>query len=289
MPKPQRDQTEAIEVMEPAVLSQLQSAEIIAQFEIAKQNPRVISDFKDEVLTLATVDEETAASCRYAIPRAGKTIEGDSIRLAEIALHSWSNARAEGRVIEVGTDRIRAQGSFLDLEKNVGVRREITRRIVDSRGHRYNDDMIQVTSDAAVSIALRDAILSGIPKGLLKPISDKIKQIAMGDINTLPQRRTNAFEYFNRFGITEKQVLDMLGRKKMKDVNLEDVLKLRSVKNAIKDGEVSIDEVFGATPKEKQLKSKEDQTAFDEAAEPSEKEPPAAAPASEQSSDPELW
>jgi hypothetical protein len=40
----------------------------------------------------------------------------------------------------------------------------VRRRIFDSRGRLFNDDMITVTGNAACAIAKRNAILSGVPK-----------------------------------------------------------------------------------------------------------------------------
>lgn len=256
---------EDITVVEPAVLTQLEHGQLMAQVEVARMYPRSVERFRNELLTLATVDEETAASCHYAIPRAGKTIEGPSIRFAEMGAYSWGNCRVEARLVEVGADTVRAQGTFFDCERNVGVRIEISRRIIDSKGRRYNADMIAVTSNAAIAIARRDAILAGVPKSYFNTLSNQVKQVALGDVKTLPQKRTDALEYFHRFGITDQQIIDHLKRKHVEDITLEDVALLRAYANAIKDEDSTPDSIFGEPKSQVEAKSDADLKAFDEA------------------------
>lgn len=256
---------EDITVAEPAVLTQLEQGQLMSQIEVARMYPRSIETFRNELLTLATVDEETAASCHYALPRAGKTIEGPSIRFAEMGAYSWGNCRVEARIIEVGADTVRAQGTFFDCERNVGVRIETSRRIIDSKGRRYGIDMITTTCNAAVAIARRDAILAGIPKSYFNTLSGQVKQVALGDVETLPQRRTTALEYFHRFGITDQQIIDHLKRKHVEDITLEDVALLQSYKIAIKDGDSSPDSIFGEPKSQVEAKSDADLAEFDRA------------------------
>ena len=256
---------EDITVSEPGVLTQLEQGQLMSQVEIARMYPRSVEKFRNELLTLATVDEETAASCHYAIPRAGKTIEGPSIRFAEMGAYSWGNCRVEARIVEVGFDTVRAQGTFFDCERNVGVRIEISRRIIDKNGKRYNADMIAVTCNAAVAIARRDAILAGIPKSYFNTLGAQIKQVALGSVETLPQKRTSALEYFHRFGITDQQIIDHLKRKHVEDVTLEDVALLRAYANAIKDEDATPDGIFGEPKSQVEAKSDEDLKNFDKA------------------------
>ena len=150
---------------------QMAVAEVDQQIATAHAYPRSIDKVMKNILTLATLDEETAKECIYALPRANKIIPGPSIRLAEIMLSQWQNARVGTRVTHV--DRfekyVEAEGIFHDLETNVATTARVRRRISDKRGRLYDDDMIMVTSNAAAAIAKRNAILAGVPKGVLAP------------------------------------------------------------------------------------------------------------------------
>jgi hypothetical protein len=46
---------------------------------------------------MATLTPEIAASCIYALPRDGKTIEGPSARFAEVMMHAWGTCGPKGR------------------------------------------------------------------------------------------------------------------------------------------------------------------------------------------------
>src|SRR6185369_14649302 len=78
-----------------------QREEIDIQIATAKRYPRSITAFKRQCLEMATLDEETAGSMYYVLPRAGKKIEGPSVRLAEIAGSAWGNLRSKSYIVEV--------------------------------------------------------------------------------------------------------------------------------------------------------------------------------------------
>ena len=62
----------------------LARAEVDQQVATARAMPRSISKAIQNINTLATLDEESAQECIYALPRGGKPIKGPSVRLAEI-------------------------------------------------------------------------------------------------------------------------------------------------------------------------------------------------------------
>jgi hypothetical protein len=142
------------------------------QIATAKQYPRSITSSLKEAMTLATLDEETAASMFYALPReAAKRSRVPSARLAEIMAYSWGNLRVDADIVAEDKTTVTAMGTCFDLEKNVAVRVRVKRRITDKqRGKRYNEDMIGVTSNAAISIALRNCVFKVVPRAFVDRI-----------------------------------------------------------------------------------------------------------------------
>lgn len=63
-----------LEVISEGTLEQITRGEIDMQIATAKKYPRSISKFKAKALEMATLDEETAESCFYNLPREGKEI-----------------------------------------------------------------------------------------------------------------------------------------------------------------------------------------------------------------------
>src|SRR5687767_2260566 len=104
------------EVISTTALEQITRGEIDMQVATAKRYPRSISNFKQKAMEMATLDEETAESCFYNLPRDGKEIQGPSARLAEIVASAWRNTRSGARVIANDGKSITAQGFCHDLE-----------------------------------------------------------------------------------------------------------------------------------------------------------------------------
>lgn len=214
------------------------------QVSTARRYPRSITRFRKEVLDLACLDEETAASCMYAMPRGGKTIEGPSTRFAEILLYSWGNSRADARVIEEGPTHVKAEGTYYDLERNVAVRKVVQRRITNKAGRRYDDDMIGVTGNAAISIALRNAVFAGIPKALWKGMYEKARLASLGKAGTLTQTRQKMIDFFGKMGVTPEKLFGLLGVDGLEDVKEDQIITLRGLATALKDGETSVEDLF---------------------------------------------
>jgi hypothetical protein len=229
---------------EPGELAVLNRGEVDVQIETAHRYPRSIDRFKKLALTIATADHETAASCFYALPRAGTTIEGPGVRLAEIVASCWGNLRAGSEVIDIGDTHVTVRGFAHDLETNFAVSLQIRRKITNKYGKRYSDDMITMTANAASSIAFRNAIFKVVPKAFVQQVYNEAKKVAIGDAKTLSARRKDMFGYFQKMGVTEDRVLAMLQREGTDDVDLKDMEKLVGFATAIKEGDISADETF---------------------------------------------
>lgn len=235
------------EVEASTTLAQLNSSEIDVQIATANKYPRSITRFRQQVLELATLDEDTAGQMFYKLPRGRdnnnnpKFIEGPSIRLAEIAAASYKNLRFGSRIIQTEDRFITAQGFCHDLENNIAVAVEVRRRITGKNGERFNDDMIQVTGAAASSIALRNAIFRIIPKAYYHEALEKAKLTCLGKNKTMAELRKIALDWFKKKGATDQQVFDMLNIKGEADLGEEELVTLRGLVNAIKEGSITLE------------------------------------------------
>src|SRR5687768_2626442 len=106
------------DVISDSSLSVILKAEIDTQIATAKAYPRSITAFIEKATSIATLNENVAGSCAYALPRGGKSLEGPSVRLAEIVCSSYGNIRTGARVISNDGKIITAQGVCHDLETN---------------------------------------------------------------------------------------------------------------------------------------------------------------------------
>lgn len=237
--------TQALEVIESAEsLAIINKSEIDQQIATAKAYPRSIKSFRSKALELATLDIETAESCYFVLPRGGKTIEGPSIRLAEIVTYAWGNLRYGSRVIGVDSKFIEAEGFAFDLETNTAVKTSVRRRITDKSGRRFNDDMIVMTGNAACSIAARNAIFRVIPRAFVDQICKAAKDVVRGDVKTLSERRDRAISWLQEKGCKLPDILKTLGRQGVEDITLDDLVILSGVKTAITDGDTKPEYAF---------------------------------------------
>lgn len=229
-------------------------AEIDMQISTAKKYPRHLPTVKNEMVQMATLDRETAESCYYSLRRwdtqsnSYKFINGESIRLAEIALCCFGNIRAGTRNLGETEDGkfVRQLGVCHDVEKNVMVAREVTRRITTKTGKRYNDDMVGVTHGAASSIALRNAVFAVVPRALVKPAYNKAREVALGQTSSLSERRAEVIDRLAKLSplITMSRVLGAVDKASSEEIGWPEVEHLIGLGTAIKDGVQTVDEAF---------------------------------------------
>ncbi len=225
-------------------LSLILKAEIDMQISTAKAFPRSLKMFMDRAMSMATLNEDIAESCSYAVPRAGEVIEGKSVRLAEIICASYGNIRSGARVIANDGKSVTAQGFCHDLETNNYIAVEVKKRITNKKGQTYSEDMQIVTGNAACAVAFRNAVFKVIPSALSDGIYEEAKKVAKGTAATLTIRATKAVEIFKTMGVTEKQICDVLELKKIEDIDLDKLATLTAYKSAIKNGESTVKDIF---------------------------------------------
>ena len=239
---------EIIEIKQAEVLQAINRSEVDMQIATAKQYPRHLPTVLNQIATLATLDAETAEDCFYILRRKGEgggnTIEGLSVRMAEIIAGAWGNLRVQTRIIGNDGKTITAQGVCHDLETNVAVSVEVKRRITDRNGRTYSEDMQVVTGNAASAIAFRNAVLKVVPKAVTKRVIADVKQVAMGQALDLETSRQRMVDYFGKLGVTEELLLEYLELKKREEIDRERVFELRALANAIKEGTTTVQEAF---------------------------------------------
>jgi hypothetical protein len=243
-----------LELVPPSALEAISRAEVDIQIATAKKYPRELARVKIEMMGMATLDQETAEACFYTLPRGGKNIQGPSVRLAEIALACYGNARAGTRVIETVTTgdnpHVIVQGVVHDLQRNVSASIEKRRRIIGKKdyksgGHRpIDEDDINLAVNSCSAIAFRDAVFKVVPGALVKPVCDQAKKVAIGDAKTLADRRARCIEAFAKMGVDKPRILSKLAKKSVEDIDLDDLETLLGMHSALRDGELTVDDAF---------------------------------------------
>ena len=238
------------------------AGEVSQAVATAKAFPRELGRVYDEILYLATLDEETAASCFYRIPRGGKVIEGPSARMAEILASAWGNMRIASRIVEESDKDVVCEAVAWDLEKNVAITAQVSRKLHGKKDYKTGKrgapdaDEINLAKMSGQSIARRNAILQVIPGAWIKGVMREVREVAIGDVETLPRRREMAVEHLAKMGVKQERVLEFLERETVEDISGEDLLKLRTIVQSIRDGNASADKVFVSKKKVAKPKAK---------------------------------
>ena len=191
------------------------------------------------------MNEETAQSCGYALPRGEKIITGPSVHLAKIMVSNWGNIRTEAKVVQITDKHVISRGTCWDLETNVASAFEVRRNIIDSKGRRFSDDMITVTGNAANSIAYRNSVFAVIPQAITNRVYEAAQRLITGDLSDadkILKKRTLIINSFkNDYAITEEEVLKLCGRQTVNQININEISTLIGILQSLKDGDTSVD------------------------------------------------
>ncbi len=240
----------AMAPMETTALEAITRAEVDVQIATARRYPRDIDRFLKNSRAMACLNEDVAESCYYALPR-GKDkktgeqmfVEGPSIHFANILASNFGNLRVASRVTQIRERQVTAEAAAVDLEANNGASVEAHRSIWGNYG-RYNDDMINVTCQAAVSIARRNAILAIVPKPYWWQAYDAARRTALGETKSFEQRRKAALDWAHAIGVRDSEIWAVFGIEGEASMTPRHLELMSGFKTAIKDKDATVDSIF---------------------------------------------
>ncbi len=240
-------------------LETLEKASIDTQIATAKQYPRSLARFKENAIAVATLDEETAASCIYRRPvgeewnpvtkkKEQKYAEGLSVRMAEIVAASYGNLRVGARIVEQTERQVVAQGIAHDLESNFLSTSEVVESTMTSdkngKPKPYSERMRIVVAKAALAKARRDAIFQVMPRALAKPVEKAVKELLFGNSASITKWRNTISAWVKTLGISEKRVWAALNIEGADDLKQSEIEILIGIKTALQNGDTDLDTAF---------------------------------------------
>lgn len=238
---------EVIQQVSPDVVYQQDKAHIDVQISTAKAFPRNIKRATENALAIVTLDVETAQTCTYSVPRGGKAITGPSVHLAKILAQVWGNLRVEAKIVDISPTQVTSESVCFDLENNLAIKTQVKRSIIGKHG-RFSDDMITVTGNAANAIAMRNAILAVIPRGVVDKVYNEAKRKITGDVSTETQliaRRKQVVDALkDTYNVTEAEILKAVGKAAVTHLTSDDLVVLIGIGTAIKDGDTTVEQAF---------------------------------------------
>lgn len=235
----------------PSSLEAVTRGEIDVQIATAKKFPRSPELFVQQATALVSLSPRLAEKCTYALPRyeggKKKILAGPSVRLAEIVAVSWKNLRIVGRITQDDGKAIVAEGICHDLESNVAYSVEVRRGVLTKNGDRFSADMVNVTCNAAIAIATRNATFKAVPRALVNIIHETAQEVARGTLESLPDRRNRILDWFGSQGIKDAEVYAVLGVNGWADLGESQLATLQGFQVAIEEG-ATVDEIFRPKP-----------------------------------------
>lgn len=230
-------------------------AEVDIQISTAKTYPRNVTKAINNAIAIVTLDDEIAKTCHYSIPRDGKNVSGASVHLAKILAQNWGNMRCETKVVSIDNKHVTSQAIAFDLENNLAIKVEVKKSITKRDGTRFSDDMVTVTGNATNAIALRNAIFHVVPRGVVDKVYNAAKKAITGDVSDkaklIAKRKEVVDALKDTYSLTEKQILTAIKRPSTELINADDLITLIGFGTSIKEGDSTVEEVFGFTTTDK--------------------------------------
>lgn len=255
----QRKAVQEVETMEIALREPTSSVLEAAQ----KLPPRDLVKVEEELGKLATQTLAVAQSCIYCRPVGQKDgrqqfAMGPSVRLTELAHQVFGCIWLNGDTA-VSKTKVRARCMAFDLQTLNITFGDTTKSIVKSGGGTYSETQTETVRAACLSIARRNALLQQT-RAQMTTVMDKVKRKIVANIGEGPPKEGETpreaawkalVEWYGKVNITEEQLIELASHEDTRDDGL---VLLFGIRNAIADGVVKVEDVFGRPSAKPQVK-----------------------------------
>ena len=230
-------------------------AEAQGKLVIAKRFPR------DEARAFSKIMESCkrrglAEEATYSFPRAGQTINGPSIRLAEELARAWGNIDYGIRELSRKDGISEMEAYAWDLETNTSSSQKFSvRHIRDTRegAKPLHDerDIYELTANQGAR-RLRARILAILPPDIVEAALSECRATLAGD-NTEPvaDRVRKMLRAFEKYGVTAAMIEVRLGHK-LDAVLPDEIADLQGIFNSLKNGMSKASDWFGGAKAERE-------------------------------------
>lgn len=232
-------------------------SEIKGKMFLARQFPRD-PNYSLQAALQECERKELAEQAMYEFTRGDSKVRGPSIRLVEVLARHWSNITCGVDEIESKDGETTIKAYAWDLETNVSdsktftVKHERTAGKGDKRRtYKLTDerDIYEMVANKGAR-RKRACLLAVLPGWYVDAAVDACEKTltqSLTDGQTLDEVIQKLVTAFSEFGIAPAQIEDKMG-KEIGSLSKNDVVKLRHLYSAIKDGFVKPGDAFGLSP-----------------------------------------
>lgn len=248
-------------------------SEIKGKMFLARQFPRD-PEYSRQAAIAECKRKELAEHAMYEFPKGDGVVRGPSIRLVEVMARHWGNITCGVDEIDSKDGETTIKSYAWDLETNVSDSKTFTvkhERVVgkgdNKRTKKLTDerDIYEMVANKGAR-RKRACLLAVLPGWYVDAAVDACEKTltqSLTDGQTLEEVIEKLVAAFSEFGIAPGQIEDKMG-KKIANLSKNDVVKLRHLYSAIKDGFVKPNDAFGLPPEpDKEVPSDTEASALD--------------------------
>lgn len=172
-------------------------------------------------------------------------IEGESIDMSMCLARNFGNDVVDVEVSETLTHYL-FKGVFIDVETGFTAPRLFRQRKSQNISNKMDSDRQEdIVFQIGQSKAIRNAIVRAMPKWLRDQMIDTAKQAELNKIKpeNIHLARAKVMDFFSRYGISQERI-EKERDKKADEWGPQDIVDLRGMATAIKDGRISAEELF---------------------------------------------
>ena len=214
--------------------------EVKGQIFMAKQFPRNVWEAEKRIMD-SCKRPSLAQAAVYRYPRGGQSVEGPSIRLAEVLAQNWGNLSFGIKELEQREGESVAMAYAWDLETNVRQEKIFTVKHQRKAGGKLKklDDPRDIYELVANNGArrVRSCILGVIPGDIVdNAVAECGRTLAGSNDKPLKERIGSAFTAFkDQYRVTQSQIEAKFGYN-AEAFTESDYVELRKIFNSLKDG-----------------------------------------------------
>lgn len=224
-------------------------AEVQAQLVIAQKFPRNVNQCRQMILDECQSDIYLAQSAIYSLPRAGRMIEGPSIRLAEAVARNWGHLEYGLKELYHSDGESKVTAYCWDKQTNNTKKVEfiVKHVLYTKKGVKEIKDPQEVLNKIAAIGArkVRETILASIPQYIIKEAESACRgKVAAGFGSSKREKIKDLVDQFKFEHQVTIEVLENYLSHSVDEMNKDEYVQLLKIFNSIKDGMTSRDEWF---------------------------------------------
>lgn len=246
-----------------------QLSEIKGKMFLARQFPRDPERSLQAVL-MECQRPKLAEAAQYEYPKGDSVVTGPSIRLVEVLARHWGNIDSGVAEIDTHSDHTVVKAYAWDLENNISDEKTFTVQHVRTtkRGsYKLTDerDIYEMVANKAAR-RKRSCLLAVMPGWYVEAALDACNETLRNSVTngkTIEEVREAVVAAFAEFGVSPDNIAAKLSRP-IDKLDPNDIVKLRHLYAAIKDGFVKAQDAFDlSAPTPEDLPNEEEENALE--------------------------